>query len=275
MSLLKEIEDTKAQLAEALEAEKEEPAEESEEEATEEQESEQPAEAPKPEAVEEKPAESVKEEKLDDSAYAKMRRELAAERRKREEIERENVELKKPKDQEAEQESSPIAAELEQVIQESRKGRAENEFRRYESEVTKAAPENAAIMAEYTQAIQGSIRLNNPRMSPYEIAELTKLSLFQKAGKYQNEGYANPVEEMLHEAKELGFTGKSFARKAESEADPKPNMAKVAENRKRSAGMTGASGREDGLVSKKTAAEMSPAEWKAVDRAERQRLMSA
>lgn len=261
MSLLKENEEMKAQLAEALEAE--ESAEtENEEEGQLKEDSEQ-SETPETteEATEEKPSEEVKEEKPDNAAFAKIRREAAAAKLLVDKLERENAELKKPREQEIEQES-PVAAELEQVIQESRKGRAENEFRRYESEVIKAAPENAAIMTEYTQAIQGSIRLNNPRLSIYEIAELTKLSLLQKAGKYQNEGYANPVEEMLHEAKELGFTGKSFTKEEKSEAGLKPNMTKVAENRKRSAGMTAISGTNDGIMSLKAAAELSPMDWK-------------
>lgn len=266
MSLLKEIEDLKAELVEVSEAEKELP--EEEEEQIEEKESEEPEKVEEPPKEEEKPA-----EKPDDAAFARLRREAAASKKLAEDMRLENEALKKPKETE-ESTESPVAAELEQIIQDSRVTRAEREFMRYESDVLRADPANAHIMAEYTQAIQGSLRLQNPRASLFEIAEMTKRELFRQAGGFQSEGYANPVEEMLNTAKELGFTGKSFAPKEEPKKEPKPDMAKVAENQKRSAGMTAAPGRADGLVSKKTAAEMTPAEWKALDRTERARLMS-
>lgn len=267
MTLLKEIEEDKAQLAEAVEAEKEEPTEEVEE---------SPEEPKEEEKTEEKPAEvkeePKEEEKPDNSAFAKLRREAAANKKLADERATEIAELKKPREET--EEPAPAAFELAEVLQDHRIGRAERQFKGFEAEVMRAAPENPAIMAEYTQALQGAIKLQNPRLPAIEIAELTKLELFRKAGKYQDAGYANPVGELLEEAKELGFTGKSFA-KEEPAKDPKPDMNKVAENRKRSAGMTGTPGREDGLVSKKTAAEMTPAEWKSLDRAERARLMQA
>lgn len=231
MSLEQEIEDTKAKLAEALEAEKEP------------EKVEEPVEVPEEKPIEEeKPKEEPKtEEKPDDSAFARLRRESAANKRRAEEAEAaRDAALAKPT--EVEEPVDAVAPELDSIIRDHRTARAEKEFKVFESQVRSSNPEYDAVTAEYAQALQGAIKIQNPRLSAPEIAELTKEALLQKAGKYARDGYANPVEELFHEAKELGFTGASFQQKEEAKETPQPDMKKLAENRKRSAGTAGTSG---------------------------------
>lgn len=283
MSLLKENEEMKAQLAEALEAEKEEEEQEESAEESVEREADDAEEAPvekkTEEAAEQKTEEpkkeEVKEEKQDDSAFARLRREAAANKRKADELERENSELKKPKEEVFIEETSTMTPELAEVVRDYQMNRAEREFQSYESQAKNKLPDYEGVTRGYAEALFGSIKIQNPRMSNLEIAEKTKETLLKKAGSFLNQGFENPAEELYHEAKELGFKA-AASREPEKEAKPelRPDMNKVAENRKRSAGMTGVAGREDGLVSKTAAAKMSPMEWKELPREERLRLMS-
>lgn len=278
MSLLEEIKADKEQLEEAKKVEETE--EEIAEETSGEEGGEEAPKEEKPAEAAEKPTEpekeEVKEEKQDDAAFARLRRDAAANKRRAEALEEENTKLKAaPKEEVSTEEVAAFVQppEIAEIIQDHRVRGAEREFQSYEQSARTKIADFDEVTRAYTEALFGSIKVQNPRMSNMEIAEKTKRIMLEKAGTFLNQGYENPVEEMYLEAKELGFRAKPKV--AEEKEEPKPDMKKVAENRKRSAGMTGVSGREEGLISKKTAAEMSPAEWKALDRAERQRLMSA
>lgn len=260
MSLQDEIEETKKKLAEALESENQ-PEEEIVEEAAEE-------EAP---AEEEKPAEETKpEEKPDDAAFARLRREAAAAKKRAEELAAENERLKQP--QEEIEEASEVPPLLTSMLNDYQKGLAEREFKSFESQITD--PDYASVSAEYANAMSAAIRIQNPRKSAVEIAELTKQAIVGRAAEYARAGYANPVEELFLEAKELGFTGKSF-KKEESKPEPKPDMAKVAANRQRSTGMTAANGESKQGLSRNYIADngITGAEWAKLSPAEKKSLM--
>ena len=107
-----------------------------------------------------------------------------------------------------------------------------------------------------------------------QIAEKTKDTILTKAAHYVRDGF-NPIEELYHEAKELGCTGKSYAKEESKEEEIKPDLKKVAENRKRSTGMTSSGGKSEGQMTKLAAAELSVAEWKRLPPSEKARLLAS
>lgn len=264
MSLQQEIEDTKKQLEEALKAESEVPPE------IEEEVKEEPAAVEEPAKPEPEPA-KVEEEKPDDSAFARLRRESAANKRRAEEAEERLAAKEKPA--EVEVETPEVPPLLTNMIKDYQNGLAEREFKSFESQISD--PNYAAVTAEYANAMSAAIKMQNPRKSTAEIAEITKQTIIGKAAEFARAGYANPVEELFHEAKELGFTGKSMQREPEAKPEPKPDMAKVAENRRRNAGTASANGESKQGLTRRAIADngISSAEWAKLPIEERKALM--
>jgi hypothetical protein len=112
-------------------------------------------------------------------------------------------------------------------------------------------------------------------MNNNDVAEKTKEQLLMKAAKFMQDGF-DPIEELYHEAKELGFTGKTQQQEApakEKEEEIKPDMKKLAANRVKSTGMAAASGgRSQPSVSAKAAGDLSVAEFSRLTRAEKQAI---
>lgn len=244
----------------------------------------------KPEPEPEKPAEPTPdpapktEPEPDGNAYQRIRREKAAAEKRAEAAEAELARERESKRAEVPLEElpaeAPIDPELEEVKQTLRMSKAEREFQSLEQKFRAKEPEYDAISAEYAVALAQSIRLQNPRMSGNEIVEKTKETLLMKAAKYARDGF-DPIEEMFHEAKDLGFTGKSLKREEpkkeeveEKEVQIKPDLAKVAENRARSTNMTAGRGMEEAQVTLRTAADYSPAEWMKVSPADKRRILA-
>lgn len=239
-----------------------------------------PEEAP---AEEEKPKEEEKpeeEEKLDNNGYRRLRREKAAAEKLASDRETEIAELRAklaaPKDDEAE-EAPRISSEMEEIVRDHRMGRAEREFQTLEAKFSANTPDYNAVSTEYALALAQSIRIQNPRMSNNQVAEETKKSLLMKASHFVNKGF-DPIEELYNEAKDLGFTGKSSRReepKEEEKEEIKPDMRKVADNRKKSTGMTSSGGKSEGQITKQAAMDLTIAEWKKLPASEKRRLMSS
>lgn len=282
MSLQSEIEEMKKQLAETPAEEVEE--EEIVEEATEgedaeevEEKTESPAEKENDgEEKKEVEAEKVEEEKPDHAAFAKMRRDKAAAEKRAEDAEaRASKMVEKEPVESEETQPHELPPEVAELLADHQMTKAEREFQDFEAEVLRKNKDYPAVAEQYSAVIEEGIRARNPLKSDREVRSMAKRAILETAGELLRKGYENPVEEMFIRAKERGY-GK--AREVEAKAEEKvvkPDLAKVAENRKRSAGMAGAAGREDGLISKKAAADMSPAEWKQLDPSEKRRLMSA
>lgn len=274
--LLDELKNMKAELEEKLKAEnaEEKPVDEKEEEITAPEE-EKPEEKPI-----EKPIEKVEEKPLDDAGYARLRREAAAAENRAKKAEQELEESRRVVATERpieEQPAQAIPSELQPLIERHRIGEAEREFAIYENKAKQLHPEYGAVASEYAQAMYQSIKLQNRGVSELQLNEMTKKAILIQAGEFVRAGYENPVEEMFHYAKELGFTGKSY-QKQESKPEPKeeklePDMSKVAENRKRSSGMAATNGRSEGLMTLGAAADLSAAEWAKLPVTEKRRLM--
>lgn len=256
-STLKELEEQLA-AAEAEEAkaneevavEEEAPKDEPEEEIVEE-------EAKEPEAPEEeeKKVETKDEEPADNAAWAKMRREAAAAKRKAEEAEAKRIELElklaevqarlQPQEEVAEApRAAAVPPEVEEIIQTHRMVKAEQEFKALEDDFRKSNPGYDAVAAEYAMALAQSIKIQNRHLSQDQVVAETKKAILMKASNYINNGY-DPIEELYHEARELGFTGRRVgaAPEPKEERALSPDLKKVAANRERSSGMAGASGK--------------------------------
>ncbi len=248
--LEKELEALENQLVEAerqedapVVVEKEEPA--VEEAAAEDQEAKVEAEPAKEEAKEEPKKEP--EEEVDAKGHARLRIEAKKERDRADKLAEEIRALKETKAEEApeEEKQDRFKEQMTEVFQEVQTNKASREFIAFENEVRAANPEYDAISQEYTSALRAAARLDNPKLSPAQLNDIVSMKVLQKAGHYAAKGYENPVEALLDEAKSLGFTGASVKQRdegVEEKKPAKPDMAKVADNRKKSPGTAGTGG---------------------------------
>lgn len=283
MSLEETIKELKDQLAEE---DKKEAAPEPEEEALEEK-----PEEPKPEEKPEEKAEEKPEEKKeapepepDDRGYAKLRREKAAAERKADESESKRAALEarlaalEAAPLETEEPKAPANPEMDDIVRSHRMGKAEQEFKSLESRFRGKTPEYDMVSAEYAMALAQSIRIQNPKLSPTEIGDKTKEAILVKAANYMKDGF-DPIEELFHEAKDLGFTGKNLRKEEPKKEEPaeeqeiRPDMKKLAANRAKSTGMAAAGGKSTGQMTKQAAADLSAEEWVKLPAAEKRRLM--
>lgn len=280
MSLKEVIEEMKEQLekeeetSDAEETPAEEPTKEPEKE-------EAPAEDKKQEAevaIEETPA----EEKPDDAGYARLRREAAANKKRAEQAEERIAALEKSPAGEETAGEDPARVEMDpeikEIIIDRRLRSATEEFLDRENTFKKSNPGYSNVAAEYGNAIARSIQIQHPKYTPQKIAEETQRTIITKAANYLKDGF-DPIEELYHEAKDLGFTGESVRRKPEAKEETsvevKPDMAKVAANRKKSTGMAASSGKSEQSLTKAAASELSVAEWQKLPAEEKRRLMSS
>jgi hypothetical protein len=226
------------------------------------------------EAVEEAPPVKA-EEKLDDAGYARLRRENAALKRKNDELEAAKAKPEPIIEEQEAIEQPSLPPELADIIQDKRVQDATKAFKGFEDEARKSLPEYDGIAEAYHLELFKATRLENPRKSLQEIADITHKKMLIKARDYLNAGFENPVEELYHEAVELGI--KPLPKEIEEVEAParlKPDMKKVAENRARNAGTAGAKGRGGvALMTREIAADLPVSEWRKLPLEERQRLM--
>ena len=278
MSLVNVIEDLKSQLEEEKKKEEETIQQEEVKEDPAEQPEQKEPEAPK---EEEKKVEAS-EEKLDNSAYARMRREKAAAEKRALELESRLNKLEEsfnraPQPVEA---PTPVQEDIRadtrlsaEIVESHQLQQAEKEFKVLEERFRQDNQNYDAVASEYASALAQSIKLQNPRLTPTEIAERTKRTILVKAADYLTRGF-DPIQELYHDAVDLGFTGKKRAAEVSVE-EPKelrPDMKKVAANRERSSGMVAASGHSEGALTPFSAAGMTNAEWKRLPKSEKMKI---
>ncbi len=215
------------------------------------------------------------EEKEDASAFQRMRRETAAAKKRADDAEARLAE--RDKKEEPLLESAPeieLPSDIAEIVETHRLSKAEKEFTQLERKFSSKEKDYEAISSEYAGILATSIKVQNPRMSNIEVAEKTKETILRKAANFLTQGY-DPIEELYHEAKELGCTGKSAVKpEPKEEEEIKPDMKKVAENRKRSAGMAATGGESKGQITKQAAADFTNAEWAKLSKIEKQRLLT-
>jgi len=207
-----------------------------------------------------KEEEPKKEEKTADD-FARERRERVAEakrikdaERRAEEAEARAAALEAPETAE----QTEIHPDILEIIEDKKFEKAGQEFSQLEEEFKRQAPSDfEEVSTGYKVALYNSIRLDNPRLTHDQLLKETNRKLLIKAGSYYNQGL-NPIEEMYHDAKSLGLSYKQPEPKEEVK-ERKPDMNKVHENQKRSAGMAGAPGRGTASFQPNTA--MTIADW--------------
>jgi hypothetical protein len=278
MSLTKVMEDLKEQIAEAEKNETENPPETDDDgNPVEEAEEEEAVEEPKePEPKEEKKEEA---EEPDSGAFARLRREAAASKKKAEELAEENARLKARPETQTESPAKPVAEQsvelppvLTKIIEREQMNEAGREFNQLEDNFRQKTPDYDDISNAYKAGLYQSIRIQHPKLTHEQLLEETNRTLLVKAGTLMNEGY-DPIEEMYHEAKNLGFKPLPKEEQQEEPA-PKVNLAKLAANRSRNAGTAGAKGNgAQPNLTRKAASELTTAEWARLPKEEKKRLL--
>lgn len=279
MSLQDQLEEDRKKLAEMLESE----TKEDEEEEIEETEEEEPE--PEEESVEKEPEKEpekpVEEPKLDASGYARLRREAAAskklaeeERTARQALAEENERLKsgqyEPVEQSQEVALPPV---LQKLIQREHTNEAISEFKNYEADFRGTVENYDSVADQYQTALAQSIKIQNPRMSRQDVDAQAQHIIMVKASEYLKSGL-NPIEELYHDAIEAGYTGKQ-PEIVEKVKEIKPDLDRVAANRKRNSGFAAASGQGSGgqITLKHAATQYTNAEWMALEPSEKLRIM--
>lgn len=272
--LSEELEKMKAELA-AQEGKEDEGTEFEEQEEESDEEEIEAKEEPEEEKVKEEIKGEEKKLELDDAGYARLRREATAAKRQAEQFQKELEDLRNAREIPIDiMQEAPLPIEMQAVLEDHKMNRAEREFLMFESKAKQQHPEYGAVAAEYAAAMYQSFKVQNPRKTDVELNDMTKRAIFIKAGEFARAGYENPVEEMYHEARELGYTGKSLQKQESSKEEKlQPDMKKVSENRKRSSGMAANNGRQEGMMTLGAAADLSAAEWSRLPIADKRRLM--
>jgi hypothetical protein len=260
-----------------------------EEEAEEVVEDDTTAEEPTEEATEETADTSEVEEpveKLDNSAYAKMRREKAeAEKRARDlearlealEKGRQEPVKEQPKDAEPNIKTDPVAwlewndkqnkteiAELKKVALEERKQReeqqiieqAKQEFTNYEQQFAPTVDNYEDVAQFMFKRIAESMRIVNPSLSQEQLINATQRHILQQAAQYHTQGL-NPAEELYHDA----INSFGYQPTVKTQEPARRDLSKVAANRKRNAGTMGVGGGNKPQITKEMAATMSIADF--------------
>lgn len=169
-------------------------------------------------------------------------------------------------------------AEEQTTYQNAREGFANIE-REFVADLTRAGVDDYEDVSSFLASqIAGGIRALNPHISAEELGRQTEQEILVRGANYFKRGL-NPAEELYHEAKEIyGFKPSPKAEEApkEEEVKVKPDLDKVAKNRKRNAGTAGASstgGKPQ--VTREVAAGMTMLEFSKLPPAKRKQLLNA
>jgi len=307
--LEQEIEDLTKQIAEAEKVESE-PAKAEEVEvveAAEEEKADDAADEPQDKAeekVEEKPAEAEKTEELDAPGYIRLRREAAANKRRADELEARLAAVVAPvippqvqapaaepdkakdpvawftwRDQQREQEIKELKTWKESQEQQYQAVNLETaavqEFKAIEADFKASVSDFDQVADHFNGKIAESISNLEPHLTPEQVMVKVKDRVLRMAGEYVRQGL-NPAEELYHLSKER-YGYKAPVDDGEEEPAPKkPDLSKVAANRKRNAGTAGAKGSGSmPQLTREVAADMPVHEWAALSADEKRRLLTA
>ena len=215
--------------------------------------------------------EKVEDPELDSTGYAKLRRELAAEKKLRAEAE---AKLVNPDAKAVEVDQSEVVnQEVNDLLQERRLQKASQEFADLEEGFKANVPDYDGISNAYKSALYQSIRMQNPRKTHVQLLEDTRNTLLYKANGYINSGL-DPIQELYEEAKSLGITPVAAETEAKAEV-LKPNLSNVAKNKAKNAGMVAAKGSgAGGQLTREGAVDLTAGEWSKLSAGEKARLLS-
>lgn len=231
------------------------------------------------EKLKDEPKAEQPEEKPEEKGAARLRREAkAAEERARKAEERaqELEEKLRAKVEPEAKEDVELPPVIQDIVDDHTKQKAWNELSNFEAEVRTANPDYDAVAGAYTASLAQSLKMLNPESTPHQLVEMTKNKILEQASRLYNKGFSNPAMEMYQRAKEMGFKApepKAEA-KEEQEQPKKPDMAKLAANRARSAGTSAAPGKSEAQLTPMAVAEMTTAEYMKLTPAEKNSVMA-
>lgn len=273
MGLQETIEDLKNQITEV---EKEEQAQEpaKEEEAPKQEQAKEEPEKQQEEEKKEEPAQEQKEEpkkeEVDNSGFARLRREAKAAQEKAEKEAARVAELQaKLQEKEAQPEAKEeveLPPALQEMLQEHMYSKAEREYLAFEEQAKRGNPDYESVATAYVIEKARQIKAMEPDLSVLELQDRVKADILRSASSLMQKGFENPALELYHRIKEAGYRmpeqPKEQKQEVQKEEKPKvPDMKKVAENRARSSGMAGASGMSEPQLTPQAAANMTAREW--------------
>lgn len=301
MSMLQSLEEDEKLLAELM-AKEQEPKEEVAVEQTAEEVAEvETTETPEPvvdEPKEEvKAEETVEEPPVDNSAWAKMRRENAKLKKMTEDMHAKMAELEakigqpinpQPKVEPVDIKSDPVKwleqtqtqtqERIEQLEQErlAREqidviNQATAQLIQIENQFTEQQPDYPEVAEFLAKEIKKGIKVLNPHIGARELDQQFQMQVLRMAGQYHAQGL-NPAEELYYLAKdEFGYTPPQ----KETPAQPvKPDLAKVAANRARNAGTAGVTATSTaGQLSVDAMLNMSMSEFSKLPESEKNRIL--
>lgn len=276
MTLLAEIEDDKKKLEELenTEENQEEDLEDGKRETEQAEPEEDPDNADEPEeASEAEPEAKVNKEhnKEENVDFARLRREKAEAERKARESEERIRQLEEGAEIEQKEEVNEDAVLLQELKEKKEYEATRDGFLQIEAN-TKAGLDNyEEVSAHYANTIAQGIYALNPNLTEQQLKKAVEKKILDDADALYRQGF-NPVEEMYHMAKEkYGYKPKSAAKE-----EIKPDLDKIAENRKRNAGTAAAQkSSQKAELTQQTAADMSVADWAKLPAAEKRRLMGS
>ena len=148
---------------------------------------------------------------------------------------------------------------------------AEMEVQNYEAQVRQKAPDYDDVKSYYANMLAASIKIVNPRITNDKLVKTVNDRLLLRASELLNEGYENPIEKMYEDAKALGYKPPE---KEQTKEEVKPDLSKVAENRKRNAGTAAAQGDSGkGELTPLVASQMTNKEFSKLGKEEKKRLL--
>lgn len=251
----------------------------------------QPAPEIAPQPVSEAP--KVETAPIDNNGWAKLRWEAAESRREAERLKAENEALKKPKvitpdknedfaayaDHEigaTKSELSEIKEKLINIEQKEQNKRvrdaAWDDFTTRENQFKAVTPDYEDVGSFGVNVIASSLRVLNPAMSNKELGETVQELILQKAAAYERQGL-NPVQALYQEARAYGYQPKTAQNQDHITTEaPRPNLGKVAENKKKSSGMSNTGGNGQSTPTNDVVLNMTNAERMKLTESDWERL---
>lgn len=232
-------------------------------------------EEPEAEPVKEEPKEEEKEP--DASGYRRLRLEKDAEKRRADALEQriKDLEAKKPEAPQATEDAPTTDYELEQIKIENRYKAAEKVVMNMEEAFKQSAPDDYDDVAlQYRATVYNGIRLENPDLSHVDLLEQTRRKILEIAANHKSKGY-DPIERMYLDGKKMGYGKLKQQEATPAKEELKPDLDKIAANKKRNAGTAGAKGGgERGQMTAEALAALPAHEYAKIPVSERKRIIA-
>ena len=154
--------------------------------------------------------------------------------------------------------------------------RAKGEMAVFEDSLRQSNPDYNEVKDWYGSMLATSIKFVNPDISQSELVMAVDSRLLSMAAKNMSEGYENPVEPIYLAAKKLGWQPRQKEEPKQEKEEISPDMDKVAQLRKRNAGMAGSGGSGgEGEVTARVAVTMTNREFAKLKPEQKKRLFAS